>query len=322
MTPSHIQKFVPADRAAWLAARQRDVTASVAAAVLNAHPYTTQFKLWAAKMGHEVEPDEATDAMKRGVYLEPVGVAMLRDEYPEWDIEYHADNAYYRDPDLRIGATPDAFAFAPGREGRGNVQIKSASDEAFRMYWLDPDTKEVIPPTWIALQAITEAKLTGCSWACVAVVVITWRGTLKLHVVDVPLHDRLWARLKQGVAEFWALADSGEHPPIDWSKDGAAVLNVYQDVVLDRKDFSDDPELDVLVTRYVGARGAKAEASKLLDVLKPQIIYALGNSAGGMTASFEFTANVQHREEHVTKASSGRVLRVKPRKVAHSHDRF
>jgi predicted phage-related endonuclease len=40
-----IQIIRPADRQAWLAARSKDVTASVAAAVLGAHPYTTPYAL-------------------------------------------------------------------------------------------------------------------------------------------------------------------------------------------------------------------------------------------------------------------------------------
>lgn len=310
-----IEVIRPADRAAWLAVRRQDVTASVAAAVLNAHPHTTQYKLWAEKTGR-LSPDagEATDAMKRGVYLEPVGVAMLRDERPAWNVEYYADNAYYRDPERRIGATPDAFATAPDRAGRGCVQIKSASEDAFRQHWLDPDTDEVIPPTWIALQAITEAKMTGCEWACVAVVVITWRGTLRLHVVDVPLRERYWTALKTAVAEFWRVAASGEAPPIDWEQDGATVLDVYREATLDRRDLTGDGELDIIISKYREAKDFVTANQKICDALKPQIIHALGNSVAGLTSSFEVDARVQQRSSFVAKQTSSRVLRIKPRK--------
>lgn len=305
----------PVDRAAWLAARSQDVTASVAAAVLNAHPYTTQYRLWAEKTGRSSpDDDEPTDAMKRGVYLEPVGVAMLRDEQPAWTVEYYADNTYYRDPACRIGATPDAFATAPGRPGRGCVQIKSTTEDAFRQYWLDPDTHEVVPPTWIALQAITEARLTDCAWACVAVVVITWRGTLRLHVVDIPLRERHWSALRTAVAEFWRVAASGEEPPVDWERDGSTVLDVYREVELDRRDLTADAELDRLAAQYRRSSAERAAHQKICDSIKPRIIHALGNSAAGLTASFEITAIAQERAAYVAKASSSRVLRIKDRK--------
>ncbi|QPC87088.1 hypothetical protein GA830_10310 [Mesorhizobium sp. NBSH29] len=304
----------PADRAAWLDARRQDVTASVAAAVLNVHPYTSQYQLWAEKTGRLSPDGEATDAMMRGVYIEPVGVAMLRDQKPEWAVEYHADNAYYRDEKIRIGATPDAFAVDPGREGRGNVQIKSASESAFKDYWIDPDTKQVIPPTWIALQAITEARLTGCDWACVALVVITWRGTLRLYVIDIPLIERHWVAIKTGVAEFWRVVDAGEHPPIDWEKDGSTVLDVYRDSYTDVRDLSDDAALDVIIRRYKEAKELESSGKKLADTLKPQIIFALGNSAAGKTASYDIRASTQIRASYVASESQSRVLRIKPRR--------
>lgn len=313
-----IEIIRPANRDAWLAARQQDVTASVAAAVLDVHPYTTAYQLWAEKTGR-IQPDtEESEAMERGNLMEPVAIEMLRKRRPDWIVRYENDRAYYRDPERRIGATPDAFVEIPGRFGTGNLQIKTAAEAAFREFWLDPDTHEVVPPTWIAVQAITEAKLTGCDYAVVAVVVITWRGTFKLHLIDIPLHDRLWTRLKSAVAEFWTVAAGGGEPPIDWTRDGPTVVDVYSNSFVDRRDLSGDTDLDILVGRYKRLKEAEADAKKQADVLKPQIIYALGNSEAGFTADWEFTARTQHREAYEVRASSTRVLRVKPRAASHA----
>ncbi|WP_292463562.1 YqaJ viral recombinase family protein [Mesorhizobium sp.] len=310
-----IEIIHPADRAAWLAARQQDVTASVAAAVLGAHPYTTPYGLWAEKTGR-LDPDaEETEAMERGNLLEPVAVTMVRKRHPDWTVIYKDDRAYYRDTERRIGATPDAFVEIPGRPGRGNMQIKTASEAAFRDFWQDPDTGDIIPPTWIAVQAITEAKLTGCAYAMVAVVVVTWRGNLRLHVVDVPLHEKLWIRLTAEVGRFWALVDSGGEPDVDWNRDGQVVLEVYQNSYLDRRDMSADHDLDVLVGKYKSLKEAEAQAKKQAEVLKPQIIYALGNSEAGYTAGWEITARTQQREAYEVRSSTMRPLRIKPRKA-------
>lgn len=308
-----VQIIRPADRDAWLAARSQDVTASVAAAVLDAHPYTTRYQLWALKSGRSVPEDIDNDAMERGRYLEPVGVAMLRDRRPDWTVEYTADNTYYRDSGERIGATPDAFAHRPDRAGRGIVQIKSVAEGAFRDYWLDPDTGEVIPPDWIMVQAIVEAKLTNSPWACVAVLIITWRGTLRLEVVDIPLHDRLWQRLRAAVTDFWSVVDAREEPPIDWDRDGPVVLDVYRHTELDRKDLTADTDLDLLVRRYKQAGEQESAAKKLRETLRPQIIHALGNAEAGQTASWNISAASQHRDGFYVKPTSTRVLRIKPR---------
>lgn len=309
-----VEIIIPENREAWLAARSQDVTASVGAAVLNAHPYTTQYRLWAEKTGRLSADDEETEAMERGNLLEPVVVSMVRKRHPDWEVIYENDRAYYRDAALRIGATPDAFVIRPDRPGKGNMQIKTASEGAFKEYWLDPDTGDVIPPTWIALQAIIEAKLTGCAWACVAVVVLTWRGTLKLHVVDIPLHDRLYKRLLDAVAEFWRVTDAGDHPPVDWERDGSAVLNVFRNAMPDRKDLAGDAVLEMVVGRYHEAKEQEAAGKKLAATLKPQIIYALGNSEAGLTATWVLSAPSQYRAAHFVKASESRPLRISKRR--------
>ncbi|MER8616025.1 YqaJ viral recombinase family protein [Mesorhizobium sp. M1409] len=305
-----IQIIRPADRQAWLAARSKDVTASVAAAVLGAHPYTTPYQLWAEKTGRLSPDDEETEAMERGNLMEPVVVAMIRKRFPEWTVTYENDRAYYRNPETRIGATPDAFLHRPDRAGTGNCQIKTASEDAFKEFWLDPDTDDVVPPTWIAIQAITEAQLTGCAWACVALVVITWRGTFQLHIIDIPIHLRLWNRLLGKVDEFWTMVASGEEPSPDWRRDGDVVMDVYRDSMPERRDLSGDLELDLLVHQYDRARVEAAGAKAVVDQLRPHILHALGNAEIGLTANWEVSARTSHRNT----GSQSRTLRIKPRR--------
>jgi putative phage-type endonuclease len=305
-----IQIIRPADRAAWLAARQHDVTASVAAAVLGAHPYTTPYKLWAEKTGRLSPDDEETEAMERGNLMEPVVVAMIRKRFPEWTVTYENDRAYYRDPARRIGATPDAFLLRPDRAGTGNCQVKTASEDAYKQFWFDADTGEVVPPTWIAVQAITEAQLTGCAWACVALVVITWRGTFQLHIIDIPIHLRLWQRLIAKVAEFWEMVASGEEPDPDWQRDGAVVLDVYRDSMPVRRDLSADRELDMLVSQFDRARVQTAGAKAVVDQLRPYIIHAMGDAEIALTSNWEISARTSHRNT----GSQSRTLRIKPRR--------
>ncbi|RWH31613.1 YqaJ viral recombinase family protein [Mesorhizobium sp.] len=299
----------PADRAAWLACRQKDVTASVAAAVLGAHPYTTPYALFMEKTGRLSPDEEETEAMERGNLMEPVVVAMIRKRFPEWRITYENDRAYFRDPEHRIGATPDAFIVRADRAGTGNCQIKSASEEAFKQYWVDPDTGEVVPPTWIAVQAITEAQLTGCAWACVALVVITWRGTFQLHIIDIPIHLRLWSRLVAAVGDFWAMVATGAEPDPDWKRDGDVVLDVYRASTPERRDLSSNAELDMLVNQYDRARVEAASAKAVVEQLRPIIIRSLGNAEIGETANWEISAKTSYR-----RTSLSRVLRVKPRR--------
>lgn len=304
-----IEIIRPADRVSWLAARQKDVTASVAASLLGVHPYVSPYALFMEKTGRLSPDDGETEAMERGNLMEPVVVAMIRKRFPDWTVTYENDRAYYRDPARRIGATPDAFLERPDRAGTGNCQIKSASEEAFKQFWLDPDTGDVVPPTWIAVQAITEAQLTGCAWACVALVVITWRGTFQLHIIDIPIHLRLWNRIITKVDEFWTMVASGEEPDPDWQRDGDVVMDVYRDSMPERRDLSGDDSIDTAVAEYRACKEAASAATKLADSLRPIIIRALGNAEIGLTANWEVSARTSFRN-----ASQSRVLRVKPRR--------
>lgn len=304
-----IEIIRPADHDAWLAARSKDVTASVAAAVLGAHPYMTPYALWAEKTGRRTPAVEETEAMERGNLMEPVVVAMIRKRFPEWRVLYENDRAYYRNPDRRIGATPDAFLWRPDRAGTGNCQIKTCSEDAFKEFWFDSEADEVVPPTWIAVQAITEGMLTNCAWTCVALVVITWRGTFHLHIIDIPIHLRLWDRLVDAVDEFWDLVASGEEPEPDWLRDGEAVMDVHRRSVPEQRDLSADPELDALVHQFNQARITGVAMKAVVDQLRPRIIYALGDAEIGLTANWEISARTSFRT-----ASQSRVIRLNPRK--------
>ncbi len=169
----------------WLAMRRQDVTASVVGALLGVHEYQTRYGLFALKHGDIEEDIETTGPMMRGVLLEPVALKLLQIEKPDWKLEWNGtpgiiSGRYYRDPDRRLGATPDCFATDPDR-GRGIVQIKTTIAPTFRKSWFQQDhggedddgsPPVAAPPLWVATQAILEANLTGVQWANVAVLVV------------------------------------------------------------------------------------------------------------------------------------------------------
>jgi len=279
-----IRIIKPADRLEWHGARKKFITASVAGALLHCHPYTTAYQLWAEKTDR-IQPDDAeNDAMRRGRLLEPAAAQMLREERPEWVIDYRNDQAFYCDDAIRIGCTPDAFAMRPDILGDGIVQFKTSSEEAFRKAWVDPETGEVEIPLWIAVQAIVEAKMTGAKWAAVAVMVVG-RG-IHMEVVDIPLHEPTWQRLIWATAEFWSVTDAGQHPPIDWERDGSTVIDVYRSTVARKVDLSTDEFFDGYVARLEETRTIRREKQKLEENLRAQILYAMHDAEVAETSKF------------------------------------
>lgn len=308
----------PADRAAWLDARKQDVTASVAGALLGVHPYQTPYALWASKSGRVADDDQDSPVLRRGRLLEPVAIELLREDRPDWTIEYRRDNAYFRDPAARIGATPDAFATRPDIFGQGIVQVKTVAEEKFRREWIDAETGEVVLPLWIAVQAVVEATLTGATWACVAVMVIG-RG-IDLQNVDIPLDAgaRVMNRLHREVREFWRMVEAGEEPPIDWNRDGAAVAEVYRDSMPDRKDLTASTELDVEVSKFVQAKEIAGDNFKVIDLLRPKILHALGAAEAGFTLNWNISARTSVRTGTDGRAVKSRLLKITPKENPHA----
>lgn len=311
-----VRIILPADRAAWLEARKQDVTASVAGALLGVHPYQTPYGLWALKSGRVVDDDADNPVLRRGRLLEPVVIEMLREDRPDWTVEYRRDNAYFRNTEDRIGATPDAFATRPDIFGNGVVQVKTVAEDKFRREWIDADTGEVVLPLWIAVQAIVEATLTGATWACVAVMVIG-RG-IDLQIIDVPLNTRVMNRLRREVREFWRLVEAGEEPSIDWNRDGASVAEVYRDSMPDRKDLTAVDELDIIVGRFAAARETNRATSQQIDELRPRILHALGPAEAGFTTNWNIAARTSVRTGPNGQPVKSRTLRVTPKENPHA----
>lgn len=278
----------PSDRLEWHAARRQFITASIAGALLGVHPYTTRYQIWAEKTDQIHVDDEENAAMRRGRLLEPAAVAMLREERPEWIVDYRNDQAFYCDDDIRIGCTPDVFAMRPDILGDGIVQLKTASEEAFRSHWIDPESGDVEIPLWIAVQAIVEAKMTGAKWAAVAVMVVG-RG-IHMEVVDIPLHDAVWAKLVAATAEFWSVTDAGQHPPIEWDRDGSTVIDVNRYSRAKVIDLSADEFFDTYVARLDTTRTERREKQRLEDGMRAQILYAMGDAEVAETTKFTVTA--------------------------------
>ena len=129
-----VERIPIADRPSWLAMRSRDLTASDIGAVAGLDKHKSAFRVYAEKSG--LIPGAAdNNIMRRGRWLEAAVVEALKDERPTWKLQ--RAGVYLRDPELRLGATPDAVAIDPERPGIGMVQIKVVSKPAYESGWGD-----------------------------------------------------------------------------------------------------------------------------------------------------------------------------------------
>jgi len=302
-----------ADRDEWLRWRRDDVTASVAACLFGdgVHPYTTAYDLWARKSGLIDEGGEETPAQRRGNLLEPVALALLAEERPDWKIE--PGRFYYRDIDARIGATPDALATRPDIAELGVVQIKTVGHHAFHRGWKD-EFGEVQTPLWIGVQATIEAALVDARWAAVAAMQIG-DGGIDMHVEDVPLHAGIMEKLRIAVAEFWRRVEAKQPYPPDFRRDAAIIAKIYRDDDGGEIDLSDDARVaDLIAARQElsDREAAGAAATKERKAIDAEIIAKLGNAARGRLGDGRvIEARTVRRAGYEVKPASYRAVKVK-----------
>ena len=306
--PEGVERFPVIDRTSWLRMRGRDVTASVAGALLGVHEFVTPYQLYALKAGLVAEDPEETPPMRRGRLLEPIALQVLREDNPTWRVEKGAE--YYRHADARIGATPDALAIDPERPGVGVIQVKSVEPSAFRTKWQREDGT-VESPLWIACQAIAEATLTGASWAIVAALVVG--HGVEVHPVEVPIHAGIMERLRAEVALFWQRVERNDPPDPDFGRDGATIAALYPTDNGREIDLTADNRLPEIAAERDRLKSEIKTATKRVYVIDAEIKHRLGPYEAALVAGGRrITWRTEARRQRFFPPSESRVLRISP----------
>lgn len=301
------------DRAAWLALRANDVTASDVGAVCGEGMYGSAAKVWAEKKGL-LPPQDATDAMKRGIWGEAAVVEAIASEYPDWELR--RAKVYFRDTDARLGATPDCAAVIPNREGVCIIQCKVIAKPVFIADWLDnPDDDfefgAATPPIAYQLQTLTEAMLTGSSCGVLAVLIVdTFKWVLRIFWIE--RHAEAEGRIRTRVASFWRdHLDANVQPAIDPARDGDLVKRLFPKDDGTEIDLTGDNRAVEIVNRMEDAKVAKKNAETVIEEAKTELTGKLGAATYARIADGRVISwKLQSRAEFVAKATSFRVLRI------------
>lgn len=300
-----IERIKIESREQWLKLREPDITASVVGALFSCHPYKTALRLYAEKRGAEFPDQPENKILRRGRKLEPVvaqDVAQLR---PRWQLTRATE--YLRDPDRRLGATPDYF-IADERGRRGVLQLKTAMPHIIERDWHDGAE----PPLWILLQASTEMLLDKADFAAVAVLNV---GDYETMVFDLPRNLAVETKIEHSVREFWHQVEHGIEPAPDYGRD-RAVLRALQPTpeagkVLDLRERNDIPMMLADRARMLDERKAN---EPLIEKIETELIHVLGDAERALVHGFSVSyKNVQVKGYEV-KPRSSRQLRILDRR--------
>jgi predicted phage-related endonuclease len=222
-------------------------------------------------------------------------------QHPEWKIVKASH--YYRDPQARIGATPDYFIDGDPR-GFGVLQCKTVSSSMFRKSWADDQ-----PPFWIALQTQTEIMMTEAAFGIIGVLVVgdyVWR----LHEYEVPRHEGAQDRIRKAVAEFWTSFDLELRPTPDYTRDRALIDAIYpNDKPGISIDLRGDNRILELLDEIEQADDDEAAAKAKGDKAKAEIKEKMGDAATALVRGWRVTWKTEEREPYYVPGKSRRVFR-------------
>lgn len=296
-----IEKHQITDRAEWLQRRALDLTASDIGAAAGVDKFKTRLGLYAEKTGAILPPGD-TKPMRRGRWLESAVLAAIREERPDWEVR--PVGFYYRDPELRLGATPD-FMGVTDQPGITNIQAKVVSRPTFERDWAEG------PPLSYQLQTLCEAMLMDAQRSIVAALVIdTYNAELELF--PLPRHDAAERNIRQIAEAFWDSVREGRAPPADYAQDREVIEALHPTSVAEPVlDLTGDNELSVLLPRWAALKaGMKTDAKEVAEI-ETAIKAKLGDAERASLPGWDVSWKSQHRKETIVKASSYRVLRVR-----------
>jgi len=295
-----IQRIPITDRASWLAMRADDLTASDIGAAIGVDKYKSALKLYAEKTGM-VMPDPDNPAMRRGRWLEAAVLSAIAEQNPDWEIR--PAKVYVRDPELRLGATPDAIAITD-LPGVTNVQCKVVARPEFERSWADG------PPLNYLLQTVTEGMLLGVDQSLLAALVID-TYTAELELYPVPRHEGAEAKVRDIATGFWSNIAKGLWPQLDKSRDAETITQMFPtekkgEVV----DLSHDNYLVELLQQRSTAKTIIAVEEQHVKEIETEIKAKLRDAEEARVPGWKITWKAQERAAYTVKASKSRPLRI------------
>lgn len=306
-----IQSIPITSREQWLALRKQDVTASVVGALHGLHPYTSRLRLYKEKQGADLGEVKVNVRMRRGLRIEKAIAAMVMEDYPAWRAT--PANVYLRDPDLRLGATPDFYIEADDELGLGVLQTKNVGYRAFKSGWMDDDGSLMVP-AWIVLQTTTEMMLSGAEWGAVAAFIDNEHNPLEqdLFVFRLERHPAGEARILADVATFWRDVADGNEPDVDAKLDGELVKLLYptSDELIS-VDLSGDNYLPAALAARAEAKARIVSDEAFIDEVDTYLKGKMGAAEIAFLNGFTVTLKTINKKSYTVPATSYRQLRVK-----------
>jgi len=259
--------------------RAAHVGASEVAALFDASPWLTHFELYHRKVGTIATPDfnavrdDGTPENERihwGVILEDaiVAEACRRWGYVEREPVRHLSNG------KGLGGHPDRRVICPER-GPGVLEAKMVD-------WLEVKKWGDEPPVHYLLQNQSYQGLDGVTWGDMIVLV----GGNELRRFQYDFRPGLFAEIERRVGDFWDRVRANNAPPVDYSRDGASLIEAIGAPDDSLADLRDCLEAEQEAMDWLDARARRDAAITDMDIAKARLIERIGAAGTALLPSF------------------------------------
>jgi predicted phage-related endonuclease len=296
-------------REQWLDLRRPDVTASRSGALFGVDPYCSPLRLYHEKAGLlDLAPDNNSPILRRGRLFESAVAEAVREERPDWEIV--KANEYLRDPEIRLGATPDFYIKGDPR-GLGVLQCKTCSAGVFDREWRG----EGQLPFVTTLQVLTEAMLAGAAFGAAAALKID-AFNVEVAIVEVPRHEASEQRIRDAVVRFWDDVKNGREPPPDYGLDRDLIAALSpQEFAGKVINLEGDNEVMAGLAERADLKAQTKRAADRCAEIEAMIMQRMGDAESIVgVPDFRVTWRTTKFKEYTVKAREQRVLRILDRR--------
>ncbi len=244
------------DQTHWHELRSQHIGASDVAALFDMSPFTTLWQLWMEKSGN-LPPEDLSDnkSVQAGTFLES-GIANWAAH--RWDMKIEKVVDYYTADDCPgMGASLDFQT-----DGGHPVEIKwSAHGDGWEY---EGDTITCAPDNYV-LQVLHQMACTDAEYGWLIALIRNEPRRMK-----VPRSVEIISKIKSHVAKFWDSVRAGEEPPVDFDKDGEAVVRLLDFVPMSEVTLT--TEHAHLFQKYLENAAIEKEAKAKKDAAKTELL--------------------------------------------------
>lgn len=265
--------------------RAAHVGASEVAALFDCHPWLTKFEMWNRKVGNLATPefnaigDDGVPLNERAFWGVKMEAPIIEGAMERWGYRDRPQTGQLSNG-RGLGGHPDRQVICPER-GPGILETKMVD-------WLEFKKWEGEPPLNYLLQNQTYQGLDCVAWGDVIVLV----GGNKLERFQYEFRPALFEKIELETEAFWASVRAGKAPKPEYTRDRAAIAEIYGNAADRVIDLRHDNRMPELAAEFLGAKDAKKAADAKVDALWAEIIHRLDDNTIAMVEGFTIKAPI------------------------------